>query len=343
MTSLKNSLIFNPQGDDSLPNREMWKGNPTNILDLNKARYNWALPLYDSMREKFWIPAKYSVSGDLNCYPSLSNDERRAYKGILSFLVFLDSIQAKNLPIISNPISAPEIRLCLGEQTSQELMHGKAYSVMIEGIIPFEEREQAYYFWRNDKVLLDRCSYITSIYQDYDNRSTEETYFLSILADYILESLYFYQGFCFFYSLAMRGLMGDSSDMIRKINEDEYTHIVIFQRLVTEGMRVFPHSKDQIYEMFSKASEHEILWNNHITNDNILGINSESIKNYSYYLTNLRLRAIGLNNLYPDTKNPYIRYEKFADVGSDGDTKGNYFEAGVAAYQKSEALEWDDF
>jgi ribonucleoside-diphosphate reductase beta chain len=68
----------------------------------------------------------------------------------------------------------------------------------------------------------------------------------------------------------MRGLMGDTSDMIRKINEDEYTHIVIFQKLVTEGMKVFPHSKDQIYEMFSKASEHEILWNNHITNDNIL-------------------------------------------------------------------------
>ena len=46
--------------------------------------------------------------------------------------------------------------------------------------------------------------------------------------------------------------------------------------LVLEGMKTFPHSKDQIYEIFDLAVAQECLWTNHITNNNVLGISDTS-------------------------------------------------------------------
>ena len=53
----------------------------------------------------------------------------------------------------------------------------------------------------------------------------------NVLANYILEGLYFYNGFNFFYNLASRNLMLGVADEIRYINRDELTHVVIFKRI----------------------------------------------------------------------------------------------------------------
>jgi ribonucleoside-diphosphate reductase beta chain len=47
--------IFNPTGDDSVANRTIWFGHTTNLMQLNDVRYNWAVGLYQQMRENFWI------------------------------------------------------------------------------------------------------------------------------------------------------------------------------------------------------------------------------------------------------------------------------------------------
>jgi len=47
--------IFNPDGDDRVENRSIWFGNTTNLMQLNDVRYNWAVGLYQQMRENFWI------------------------------------------------------------------------------------------------------------------------------------------------------------------------------------------------------------------------------------------------------------------------------------------------
>lgn len=47
--------IFNPDGDDKTENRSIWFGNTTNLMQLNDVRYQWAVGLYQQMRENFWI------------------------------------------------------------------------------------------------------------------------------------------------------------------------------------------------------------------------------------------------------------------------------------------------
>ena len=82
----------------------------------------------------------------------------------------------------------------MAEQISQEGMHNHAYQYMIETIIPPEKRDAVYDFWRTDKVLAARCEFIARLYQKYIDNPTQENYFISLLADYLLEGLYFYNG-----------------------------------------------------------------------------------------------------------------------------------------------------
>lgn len=338
--------IFNPKGDDMIENRTMWFGNTTNLMQLNDVRYSWAISLYQQMRENFWIPQKLDITQDVTDYANLTPEERNAFDGILSYLTFLDSVQTCNIPHLKSSITAPEISLCMAEQISQEGMHNHAYQYMIETIIPTEKRDDVYDFWRTDEILLKRCESIAGLYQKYLDDSNQENYFIALLADYLLEGLYFYNGFIYFYNLASRMLMPGSADIFKMINRDELSHVRLYQNVLKEAMEVFPHSVDQIYEMFDTAVQHECTWTNHIVGNNILGITESSTERYTKYLANIRLRAIGLKPLYEDSqysKSPYNHLEKFSDTKKEGNTKANFFESSVTSYMMSSGVTgWDE-
>nr|WP_323256850.1 ribonucleotide-diphosphate reductase subunit beta [Spirulina sp. CCNP1310] len=338
--------IFNPEGDDKIENRSLWFGNVTNLMQLNDVRYPWAIALYQQMREQFWIPQKLDVTQDVTDYWNLTPEERRGFDGILSYLTFLDSIQTCNIPHLKSCITAPEVALCMAEQTSQEAMHSASYQYMIESIIPAERRNEVYDFWRTDKVLFERCKFVAKLYQNYLDQPSAENYFISLVADYLLEGLYFYNGFIYMYNLASRMLMPGSADIFKLINRDELSHVRLFQRIIPEAMEVLPHSQDLVYELFDAAVSQEIKWSNHIIGNQILGITEASTEQYTKYLANSRLRAIGLEAIYPDEKfkkSPYAHLERFSDTKADGNTKANFFEAGVTSYVMSSGLTgWDE-
>jgi ribonucleoside-diphosphate reductase beta chain len=337
--------IFNPAGDDCVENRTIWFGNTTNLMQLNDVRYSWAVGLYQQMRENFWIPQRLDITQDVTDYWNLTDEERYAFDGILSYLTFLDSVQTCNIPHLKSSVTAPEISLCMAEQISQEGMHNQSYQYMIETIIPSERRNQVYDFWRTDSVLRDRCEFIAGLYQKYIDDPSQENYFIALVADYLLEGLYFYNGFIYFYNLASRMLMPGSADIFKMINRDELSHVRLYQKIIPEAMTIFTHSVEQIYEMFDSAVNYECLWTNHIVGNNILGITEHSTEQYTKYLANSRLRAIGLDPLYTDakySKSPYTHLERFSDTKKEAHTKANFFEATVTSYVMSSGISgWD--
>ena len=52
--------------------------------------------------------------------------------------------------------------------------------------------------------------------------------------NYILEGIYFYSGFMFFYNLGRNQLMPGSVQEIRYINRDENTHLWLFRNILIE-------------------------------------------------------------------------------------------------------------
>lgn len=338
--------IFNPQGNDKVESRKIWLGNTTNLIQLNDVRYGWAINLYQQMRDNFWQPHKLDITQDVTDYWNLTTEERKAYEGILSYLTFLDSVQTCNIPHLKSSVTAPEISLCMAEQIAQEAMHNQSYQYIIETVIPTERRSSIYELWRTDKVLATRIEFIAELYQNYIDKPTYENYFISLLADYILEGIYFYNGFIYFYNLSSRMLMPGSADIFKMINRDELSHVRLYQKLIPEAMKVFPYSEDLIYEMFDAAVEHECRWTNHIVGNNILGITDKSTEQYTKYLANLRLRAIGLKPLYSDSKyqkSPYNHLERFSDTKKAAHTKANFFESTVTSYVMSSCVDgWDE-
>lgn len=113
MEQLKRNALFNPMGDTDLRLRRMIGGNTTNLNDFNNMRYQWVSDWYRQAMNNFWIPEEINLTQDTKDYPKLDKAERTAYDKILSFLVFLDSLQSTNLPSLTEYVTANEVNLCL--------------------------------------------------------------------------------------------------------------------------------------------------------------------------------------------------------------------------------------
>lgn len=344
---METKKIFNPAGNDSRQNRRIVGGNSTNLFNLNDVKYSWAKPMYRMMMGNFWVPEKVDLSADILDYGKLSDVEREALKNILSFLVFLDSIQTTNIPNIADYITAPEVNTLLTIQAYQEAVHSQSYAYIIETVIPPEERSEIYEEWRSDPQTLERNKYLAGIYQDFQDDPSDYNFQRVVIANLILEGLYFYNGFAFFYNLASRNLCLGIADEIRYINRDELTHLTIFAHMIREMKKENPgwFSEEMVSEMLLHACDQEISWSLHVLSPQIVGISAESIENYTRFLANRILTLLDMEPLFSKTYawNPYEHLTRFADEDNDG-VKGNFFEATVTNYNQSSSMSgWDDF
>ncbi len=340
MSAINKNPLFNPAGTDALEQRTIIKGSTTGLFNLNATKYPWAKSLYQVMVGNFWVPEKVSgLKDDARMFHTdLSPEEQIAYKGILSFLIFLDSIQTVNLPHFGDYITSPEVNLILSIQAYQEAIHSQSYATILESVVESKEREEIYYFWKNDKTLLERNKYIGQIYQDFIDNPNDQTFFRGIVANFLLESIYFYNGFAFFDTLVDRMKMQATGRMIAYIRRDEITHITIFANILREIKREFPDIYDEelIKEMTKEAVRQEIEWSTHILGNRIPGINGETTKGYTEWLANKRLAMLGMDPLFPNAiENPYKHLDRLQDVNSD---KGNFFETTVVNYTQSTSL-----
>lgn len=333
--------LFNEFGDIEVSKKRMINGNTTNLNDFNNMKYGWVSDWYRQAMNNFWIPEEINLSQDLKDYFKLNEAERSAYDKILSFLIFLDSIQTANLSNISNYITASEVNLCLTIQAFQEAVHSQSYSYMLDTICSPEKRNEILYQWKDDKILLERNKFIGELYNNFLREPNKYNLVKTIMANYILEGIYFYSGFMFFYNLERNGKMPGSAQEIRYINRDENTHLWLFRNIIKELQKEEPglfndDLKKELVDMMKKGVKNEIAWGHYVIGDNIQGINKKLIEDYIKYLGNLRLSAIGLPKIYDGyDENPAFWVDVLADANS---VKTDFFEAKSTAYAKAATL-----
>ena len=198
---LKQKALFNASGDTDVRMRRMINGNTTNLNDFNNMKYQWVSDWYRQAMNNFWIPEEINLTQDMKDYRLLKDEERVAYDKILSFLVFLDSLQTANLPHVGEYITANEINLCLTIQAFQEAVHSQSYSYMLDSICSPVKRDEILYQWKYDEHLLKRNQFIGEQYNAFLENRDSFHLMKTIMANYILEGIYFYSGFMFFYNL----------------------------------------------------------------------------------------------------------------------------------------------
>jgi ribonucleoside-diphosphate reductase beta chain len=341
---LQRKILFNPSGDREIDKRRIIKGNTTNLFELNNIKYKWAYDFYKLMAfDNYWIPQEIPMNNDKKQYEELTKEEREAYDKVLSFLVFLDSLQTNNLPHFADYITAPEVVLALSAQDFQEALHSFSYAYIIDSVTDPLGRDRIYNMWRDDEVLLERNKLIADEYQRFIDEPNEQNFVRALFANYILEAIYFYAGFAFFYTLGRRGKMLGTVQEIRYINRDELTHVQLFQHIIStvkkENPELFNEETNELaYKLFEKAVKQEIRWGQHITKNKIVGLNNDLIDQYIKYLGNLRLKQIGLEPLWPEVKkHPMQWIEEFRKINT---TKTDFFQARPATYAKPSSLKW---
>lgn len=333
--------LFNEYGDIEVSKKRMINGNTTNLNDFNNMKYSWVADWYRQAMNNFWIPEEINLSQDLKDYNKLNEYERTAYDKILSFLIFLDSIQTANLSNINSYITASEVNLCLTIQAFQEAVHSQSYSYMLDTICSPEKRNEILYQWKDDKILLERNKFIGEQYNKFLENPNKENLIKTIMANFILEGIYFYSGFMFFYNLERNGKMPGSAQEIRYINRDENTHLWLFRNLIRELQKeeadVFTDELvNELRLMMKTGVEHEINWGNYVIGENIQGINKNLIDSYIKFLGNKRLKEIGLEALFEGyDKNPAAWVDSLANANS---VKTDFFEAKSTAYAKASVL-----
>lgn len=332
---LTQKKVFNELGSDSIADKALLGGNSTGIMNLNSVKYKWSANLLKVMQNNFWLPEKVSLVEDKTTIKELTSEEMHAFKSTLSFLIALDSMQVNNLPLLSDYITAPEVSGIFTVQAYQELVHSQSYQYILQELFPNLEREEIYNYWRTNTLLLERNKMIADLYQKFVDSRSEDNFKLALAADYVLEGIYFYNGFNFFYQLASRNKAVGVSKVIKYIENDEVTHVSFMNYLVKE---MFDEDDFKMLEEVVRAAvEQEIRWGHEIYGDSILGISKQSTEEYVKWLANQRSKVIGLGTLYKGyNKDPYAYLSQ--------KKKENFFETSVTEYSQSTAVDgWDAF
>ena len=182
-----------------------------------------------------------------------------------------------------------------------------------------DNTDEIYNLWKTDKMLRKKNDFVANIFLRQDEDFTfDEQILLSFFANQILEGMYFYAGFSAMYALGKSGKMLGSTDMIKFIQRDEVTHLLLFQNMINACRKERPEMftakiEAKVRKMIVEAVEVESEWGAYITQGQILGLSDAIIRQYIEYLADARLTAIG----YAKMKNRLQTFGEFLLVFYD--------------------------
>ncbi|WP_102336402.1 ribonucleotide-diphosphate reductase subunit beta [Salimicrobium jeotgali] len=343
MTIEKRTLV-----DYDAPNRStgIINGKTSNVLNWDDTRFAWAYPMYKNMLQNFWIPDEINMSNDLKQWPELSDREQQSFKKIIGLLAFLDSIQTDYSGKIADYLTDSSLAALMQVLSFQEVVHNQSYSYILSTLVPSAEQEEIFDYWKHDPILQKRNQFITDGYQDFIDDPSPENFLKSCVYDVVLEGLFFYAGFAFFYNLARNQKMVSTSTMINYINRDEQIHVHLFSRIFNETLKEQTQLNDEEFrqfttETFRQAAELEIEWAHHIIGEDFPGIPMMDLDSYIRFTANTRAQQMGADRPFPEhRKNPmrWIRAYQNVDEG-----KSDFFEQKSRQYTKvSEDNGFDD-
>lgn len=315
-------------------------GRSSNILNWDDVRFPWAYPKYKVMLANFWTPFEISMTQDVKQFPTLTDVEKEAFLKIIGLLALLDSIQSDYAKKVADFITDSSINALMIMLAQQEVIHNHSYSYVLSSLVDKAKQDEVFEYWRTEETLRKRNDFVTGGYREFAENPTVENFLKSIIYDVILEGLFFYSGFAFFYNLARNQKMVATSTMINYINRDEQIHVGLFEKIFKEVLKENPqYDNDALADFavntFREAALLEIEWGREVIGDRIEGITMADLEQYIQFMANHRCNQMGFGrSAFPDAPihNPLrwiIAYQE-VDLG-----KTDFFEQKSRQYTKT--------
>ena len=326
------------------PNKStgIFNGQSSGILNWNDIAYPHWHKMYKRLLGNYWQADEVNMSNDIKQFGSLSESEQDAYLKIIGLLATLDAPQTRTALLLSLYATDPSVQSIMAVIAQQEAVHNESYSYVLSSIVSLDKQNKAFDFGRTDEVLIKRNQNIAKYYNEFVENPTTENILKTLTYTTLLEGLFFYSGFAFFYNLARHNKMVGTSTMISYINRDELEHGRFISELFRATLAENPELNNDefigwVYEQFKESVQLEIEWSNYVLHD-IDGIDREDMQGYIKYRANKMLRLIGLNEIYPEyVENPMKWIRAYAD-NIDG-TKTDFFEQKSRQYVKVNAID----
>ena len=325
------------------PNRAtaIFGGEASGILNWNNIAHPHFYTLRQKIRSLFWTANEVDMTQDVKQFHNLPEEEQEAFLKIVGLLATLDGPQTVVALKLSDIASDPSVKSILATIADQESEHNHSYAYVLSSVTTYDKQVEAFEMGRTDDVLMKRNERIVDVYNNLAENPTIENVLKSMVYTTLLEGLFFYSGFAFFYNLARHQKMVGTSTMISYINRDELHHGKAISDIFRAVLEENPEHNtkeftDWIYDQFEHSVEQETIWSRYVLG-NVGGIDLEEMEGYVKYRANKMLRMLGLSEIYPEyTENPMKWIRAYTD-NFDG-TKTDFFEQTSRQYVKTSEL-----
>ena len=315
----------------------MFLGQSVNIARYDQQKYKTFEDLIEKQISFFWRPEEVDVSKDRRDFMSLPKHEKHIFLSNLKYQTLLDSIQGRSPNVALLPlVSIPELETWIETWSFFETIHSRSYTHIIRNVVndPSEvfddivvnkhiiaraekiavyyddliEYSQYYQLFGEGKHTINRKEIEISL------RELKKKLYMCLMCVNILEAIRFYVSFACSFAFAERKLMEGNAKIIRLIARDEALHLVSTQNILNifssgqegdEWKEIAEECNLDAFNLFYEAAEQEKEWADYLFKDgSMIGLNKDILCQYVEFITNQRLKAIGLPTMFEIHQNP---------------------------------------
>jgi ribonucleoside-diphosphate reductase beta chain len=334
-------------------NKSVINGKKTSYFNILPLKYDWAYKLYREMKANHWEPEDIPMQRDYEQWKSnkISKIEKWIIKMGIGYFSAAEGIVGDNiLHVIRENITAPEIKLVLGRHFHEENIHTDSLVYMISslGIDPYEIESMFENIKtiknKNDFVVNNSCVLRKEL--DLNKEKIKKKFAKNIfLFGQCMEGMQFYGLFGMILSLYRQNKFTGIGQMFRYTLRDESNHIkllkFLFKELIHENPEIWTlEFKKELIELMRTASKLEKNFIKDCLPINALGLSLNDYIKYIDYISQRRLKSIGLIdlNISRSIVNPFPWLSELMDIQKEQ----NFFEGRVTEYKQSFSLEDSD-
>ncbi len=309
----------------------MFLGEPVNVARYDVQRY----PIFEKLIEKqlsfFWRPEEVDLSKDRIDFNRLPAHEQHIFISNLKYQTLLDSVQGRSPNVAFLPVvSIPELETWIETWAFSETIHSRSYTHIIRNI--FSNPADIFDDIVVNEEIIKRATSVTLHYDDFieysyyfnllgegvhlvngktievNQRTLKKKLYLTMTAVNVLEAVRFYVSFACAFAFGERALMEGNAKIIKLIARDEALHLSGTQHILTlmrdnkddtEMAEIAAECEPEVIDIFRQAADQEKAWADYLfENGSMIGLNADILKDYVEYITNVRLKALGLEKLF---------------------------------------------
>ena len=315
----------------------MFFGQNVNVARYDKQKY----PIFEKLIEKqlsfFWRPEEVDLASDRKDFIDMPEHEKHIFLSNLKYQTLLDSVQGRSPNVAFLPIvSIPELETWLETWAFSETVHSRSYTHIIRNIV--NDPSVIFDEIVTNPEIIKRAQSVTKLYDElihlvcvqnvhgygvhnidgikYDCTlwNLKCKVYLTMVSVNVLEAIRFYVSFACSFAFAERAIMEGNAKIIKLIARDEALHLTGTQSILNtlasgvddaEFKEVAVACRDEAIALFAEAAEQEKEWASYLFREgSMIGLNAQILSDYVEYITNVRLKAVGFEELFPVRPNP---------------------------------------